>query len=330
MQISTVMGTMDSSELGTTLMHEHVLIANHTMRIAYRQWFERDRFMEYAVRMLKNAKQYGIDTIVDATPIDLGRDLSIMREASEKSGVNIIPCTGFYWMPQVALQDKSPEFIAEILIQDLEEGIEGSDVKAQFIKYATVGPELTEYDRKIGKASAIASNKTGAFIYTHTNQKNGNSQADFFEAEGVAPERLVIGHMGDTEDYEYIRGIMDRGHYIGMDRFSAHVLEPENYIEDEKRAKVVADLIKEGYGNGMVISQDVACFLDYTGFQNVGNRFPVVMAQDLDEYKVQFNYIPKYVYDMFRDCGVEDGDIKRLTVDNPRDIFEGKPLRKAG
>lgn len=327
MKISTVLGTIDSSELGITLMHEHVLIANHTLRIAYPKWFERDVFIQYAVRMLKNAKESGIDTIVDATPIDLGRDLSIMQEVSEKSGVHIIPCTGFYWSPQVSLQDKSPEFISEILINDIENGIEGSDIKAQFIKFATVGPELTEYDRKIGKAAALASNATGVFIYTHTNQKNGISQIDFFESEGVSPERVVIGHMGDTEDYEYIRSIMDRGHYIGMDRFSSHVLEPENYLEDEKRAKVVAELIKEGYGKGMVISQDVACFLDYTGFQNVGNRFPVVMSQDLDDYKVQFNYIPKYVYKMFQDCGMTERDIERLMADNPRDIFEGKSCR---
>lgn len=85
MKISTVLGTIDSSELGITLMHEHVLIANHTLRIAYPKWFERDVFIQYAVRMLKNAKESGIDTIVDATPIDLGRDLSIMQEVSENA-----------------------------------------------------------------------------------------------------------------------------------------------------------------------------------------------------------------------------------------------------
>ena len=328
MRVNTVLGQVDSSELGAVLMHEHILILDRNMSTAYSKWFDRNMFIRHAVQMCRNAKQYGINTIVDATPIDLGRDLSVMREVSEKAEINIIPCTGFYWHIQFALHDKSPEFLAEILVNDIENGIEGTDVKAQFIKYATAGPELTEYDRKLGKAAAIASNTTGAFIYTHTNQKNGMSQVDFFDSEGVAPERLVIGHMGDTDDYEYIQSILDRGHRIGMDRFGGHVLYPENYIEDERRAKTVSYFMDKGYGDGMVLSHDACGFIDYTEKHNLGNVFPEVMAQDLDEYKVQYSYIPKYVFEMFRDCGMNDNDIKRLMVDNPRKIFEKQKFIK--
>lgn len=324
MLVNTVLGSVDSTKIGRTLMHEHILIANHTLRKAYKCWFDEDMFFKYAVTMLKNAKMYGIDTIVDATPIDLGRDLDIMRKVSEKSGVNIIAATGFYWPLQISLSDKSPEFIADIMINDLENGMEGTEVKAQFIKYSTVNPDLTDYDKKIGEAVAIAHKRTGAMIYTHTGNKNGMSQIEFFRANGVDLSKLIVGHMGDTEDYEYIHSVLAAGCRIGLDRFGAHNLEPEYYIEDERKAKVIANLISQGYIDKMVISHDVACYLDYSGYQNVGNLFQGVMERDLNKFLFQFNYIPKYVYNMFKECGITESEIDHIMVKNPQRIFEGK------
>ena len=324
MKVNTVLGPIESDQLGFTLMHEHIIIANHTLRRAYPAWFDHDVFMEYVLHLCRNAKEAGIDTITEATPIDLGRDLELMQEVSEKSGLNIIPCTGFYWNFQVSLGDKSPEFIAQILIDDLTKGMDGTSYKAQFIKWATVGPELSDYDRKIGTATAIAAKETGAMIYTHTNNKNGLSQVDFFEEQGVDLSHVVIGHMGDTEDLDYIRSVLNRGVRIGSDRISACHLEPEFYMADEKRARVIGQLAKEGYLGRIVLSHDVCGYLDYSGYQDRWNPFTENMSRDLNTFTHQWRYIPTTFYPMLREAGIDEGGIRQLMVENPRAIFEGR------
>ncbi len=146
---------------------------------------------------------------------------------------------------QVAFADKSAEFLSEILIDDLTKGMEGTEFKAAYIKYSTNSSELTDYDRKLGRAAVIAQIATGVPIYTHTSNKNGMSQINFFKEQGVDLSKVVIGHMGDTNDLEYIRGIADTGVRIGMDRFAADTVMPEEYLDSKLRAQTVIDLWKK-------------------------------------------------------------------------------------
>ena len=96
MKIPTVTGLMDTSQLGYTLIHEHaVTCCDWSMRMCLRgQFCQEDRLLEMAVIQLKKAKAAGIDTIVDGTPINLGRDIRLIRQASERSGVRVIVSTG--------------------------------------------------------------------------------------------------------------------------------------------------------------------------------------------------------------------------------------------
>lgn len=81
MLIPTVTGKVDSSELGYTLMHEHaVTCCDWSMRMCLKSQFcQEERLLEMAVTQLKKAKAAGIDTIVDGTPINLGRDVRLIR-----------------------------------------------------------------------------------------------------------------------------------------------------------------------------------------------------------------------------------------------------------
>ena len=96
-KINTVLGQITPYEMGKTLMHEHVVFgyggwyANNTITP-----FNRDKCIKIALNYMKELKTYGIDTIVDATPNDCGRDVELLREVSEKSGINIICSTGLY------------------------------------------------------------------------------------------------------------------------------------------------------------------------------------------------------------------------------------------
>ena len=95
-QINTVLGPMDTKDLGFTLMHEHILIANWSMRQAFADWVDFEAHMKRAVSDVCAAKERGVGTIVDLTPINLGRDIHVIREVAEKAEMPIIAATGLW------------------------------------------------------------------------------------------------------------------------------------------------------------------------------------------------------------------------------------------
>src|SRR6266705_4935448 len=90
--------------------------------------------------------------------------------------------------------------------------------------------------------------------HTHAASEVGLNQQDVFESEGADLRRVIIGHSGDSEDLTYLRKIMDRGSYIGMDRFGVDI-----FLAGDKRVATVAKLCEAGYAEKMVLSHDAAC-----------------------------------------------------------------------
>ena len=158
MKIPTVTGLMDTSQLGYTLIHEHaVTCCDWSMRMCLRgQFCQEDRLLEMAVIQLKKAKAAGIDTIVDGTPINLGRDIRLIRQASERSGVRVIVSTGFYHQEDPWLTWKPREEIYGYLANECEHGVEETDILPGILKCAVdhLGPGRP--DRCPGLASRRA------------------------------------------------------------------------------------------------------------------------------------------------------------------------------
>ena len=95
--VNSVLGNIEPKDLGFTLMHEHIISMNSSMAQAFPQWFNRQETISKAIKQLQYTKSLGLHTIVDATPINLGRDIRMLEEISQKTGVNIIASTGFYF-----------------------------------------------------------------------------------------------------------------------------------------------------------------------------------------------------------------------------------------
>ena len=96
-QIQTVRGALDSSQLGTTLMHEHVFVLDTEIVQNYpEEWGAEEKRVADAVTRLNELKSRGVDTIVDLTVIGLGRYIPRIKEIAGKSGINIIVATGIY------------------------------------------------------------------------------------------------------------------------------------------------------------------------------------------------------------------------------------------
>ena len=162
--------------------------------------------------------------------MDLGRDIDLIAGVARRSRVHVIVATGVWWMPQRYFSAHGVDDVAALFIRDITEGIGTSGVKAAIIKCATDTAGVTPVIENILRASARAQKATGVPISTHTwaAGRTGEAQQAIFAQEGVDLSRVIIGHSGDSDDLRYLRGLMERGSTIGMDRFGLeHFLPTE-------------------------------------------------------------------------------------------------------
>ncbi len=192
---------------------------------------------------------------------------------------------------------------------DCSTSLAETGVKAGIFKCATDEPGVTEGVERVLRSVAQAHRATGVPISTHTHahSRRGIDQQDIFEQEGVDLTRVVIGHSGDTTDLDYLKEIMNRGSFIGMDRFGIDVLLP---FED--RVNTVAALCEQGFAGQMVLSHDAACFNDWLP----QDALPVMTPN------WHYLHITRDVIPALKARGVTDEQVKQMMVDNPRRIFE--------
>jgi phosphotriesterase-related protein len=308
--VNTVAGPINTSNLGFTLMHEHILV--HSPGVAQNfAVMDRAAEIESAVQKLKDVQSRGVSTLVDLTPADW-RDIPFVKEVVSRSGMQVIVATGIYWeVPHDfrAESGRSVEYIADLFIRDISEGIMDTGVKAGIIKCATDQPGVTPDVERILRSAAKAHRATGVPISTHTHPASevGLKQQDVFENEGVDLSRTIIGHSGDTEDTNYLKQLCDRGSYIGMDRFGIDI-----YLETAKRVATIKKMCEMGYAEKMVLSHDAACYFAWAD--------PALRAKLIPNW--HFNHIPDDVIPALLESGVSREQVKAMTIDNPCRIFE--------
>jgi phosphotriesterase-related protein len=305
--IQAATGPLDTEQMGFTLTHEHVLVAAAYMRMQYPERFDRPANLAEAVTDLKAAHDAGVRTIVDLTPINLGRDAALIREASELSGVQIIVATGVYWIPDLYFMGQSVDAMAELFTRDIEEGIGTTGVRAGVIKCATQ-PSVDRYNERVLRASAQAHRRTGVPIGTHTFPENrtGLDQIRVFREEGVDLGRVIIGHSDDSADIDYLDQVIQSGANCGMDRIG--IPWPRT---SEQRADMVAALVERGYADRITLSHD----------SGVIDGMPREMRRDRSP-DWHYSFIPTTFLGMLRERGVSDEAIAQMTVGTPRRIFE--------
>lgn len=307
--VQGVLGPIDTGALGFTLMHEHVLIADWSMRQAFADYVDVPHVLDEASAALREASEHGVRTIVDLTPINIGRDVHVLREVARRSGVQIIAATGFYWQDEPWMEAWDHDTLLSYLLRDIRDGIQGTDSRAGIIKCATDRHGVTDLNRRLLEVAARAHRRTGAPISTHTSAAHhvGLAQQDVFEAEGVDLQRVVIGHCGDSSDLDYLEKILRRGSTIGMDRFGIDIILPT-----KQRVDTIVELCKRGFAAQMVLSHDASCYIDWFPREMVRKAVP------------NWNYlhIPDDVVPALRERGVGEEPIRQMTVDNPRRFFE--------
>jgi phosphotriesterase-related protein len=317
-QVQLTDGTVEVSALGTTLIHEHVLVGMPGWNMDLKApKFVRSEAMARAVDRIQELHGYGCNSMIDPCPMDIGRDAEFIAEVAQRSGVNIVCATGVYneseGMPYT-FRMMPAEDILELYVKEITEGIGDTGVKAGVIKIATYG-EPSEYERKMISVATQASLLTGVPIISHTHAaSHGHDQIDIVEACHGHADCMVVGHSGDRDDHEYQASIARRGAFVGLDRFGLDFL-----LSDDLRMKNLMELVAAGFRDQVVISQDYpVCLL---------GRFGVDLSRIAPNWGI--THIFKSIIPRLKEMGLTDEDVKTILVSNPKRLFANAASQKA-
>src|SRR5947208_8053441 len=260
--VQTVKGPVEAEELGVVLIHEHLRFRDEAVAAEWPDRYDEQAELDAALQAVDAAGSRGVQTIVDPTAMFGGRDVRFMARVSEQTGVRVVACTGIYsydYLPHY-FENRDVDVMAEHFVSDLQEGIQGTDIRAAFLKCAADAPGVTEHVEKIHRAVARASVQTGAPIMAHSMPAVGTGprQVEIFAEEGVDLARVQIAHCGDTEHVGRIEGLIDRGVYVGLDRYGL-----EMFLPIDKRNATAAELLRRGHAERLMISQDYCATIDW-------------------------------------------------------------------
>ncbi len=311
--VETVQGAVDGEQLGVVLVHEHVRFRDEAVAAEWPDRYDEAAELEAALEAVAAAKSRGVQTIVDPTAMFGGRDVRFMKRVADQSGVRIIACTGIYsydYLPHY-FANRDIDAMAEHFISDLRQGIQGTDIRAAFLKCAADAAGVTENVEKIHRAVARASLATGAPIMAHSMPAVATAprQLEIFLEEGVDPARIQIAHCGDTDDVDYIERLIEAGVYVGLDRYGL-----EMYLPIDRRNATAAELLRRGHSERLMISQDYCATIDW---------FPPEAAETFAAHGAIRNWSMTLVFDevvpALREQAVLDDNLfQTVFVENPK------------
>jgi len=311
--VETVQGAVEAQELGLTLVHEHVRFRDEAVAAEWPGRYDEQAELDAALEAVAAAKAKGVQTIVDPTAMFGGRDVRFMRRVAEETGVRIVACTGIYsydYLPHY-FENRDVDAMAEHFVADIQEGIQGTDIKAAFLKCAADAAGVTDHVEKIHRAVARASVRTGAPIMAHSMPAVGTGprQVEIFQEEGVDLGRVQIAHCGDTDDVGYIEALIEKGVYVGLDRYGL-----EMYMPIAKRNATAAELLRRGHAERLMISQDYCATIDW---------FPPEAAEVFEANGAIRNWSMTLVFDevvpaLREQDAMDDATFDTVFVENPR------------
>ncbi len=329
-KIQTVLGPIKPSALGVTLTHEHLLIDLSTLfdppqeasaraiyhapltqeTLGYIRYYHASNSENYKLLDMDTAiaeaslyRQRGGVSLVDATSIGIARDPVGLARISRTAGINIVMGAAFYvddaHPPYVAESDE--EELAEQIIRDVSEGVDGSGIRSGIIGEVGCSWPLTANERKVLRAAATAQRVTGAPILIHPG-RNEHSPLRIMETldeAGADLSRAIIGHLDRTVfERDTLRAIGEAGCYFEWDLFgsesSYYRLNPSiHHPNDATKLDDIQWLISEGYGGKIVIAHDICSkhrLLKYGGhgyFYILEQIVPTMRARGFSEDSIQ-------------------------------------------
>ena len=322
-KINTVLGLISPEDLGSTLVHEHIIASQPGWECdPLSRPYDRGKMVQRCLRALSPVKTFGLGAIIDATPVDLYRDVEILKEVSEQLQIHIVCSTGRYTEARGKwgyLKGRSSNGVGDMVselydgfMQEITQGIGQSAVKPGVIKVATGLNCISSIEEAVLRAAARAAKETGLPIITHTEDGTmGPEQAALLIGEGVDPKRIMIGHMCGNPSLQYQMDVLNQGVNIAFDRFGI-----ELFLPDKIRIAMLIGLLGVGYEDRIMLSHDyIGCSSGRGGKLPEGGIRQIANWSYVNVFR---NIIPA-----LKEAGVTDVQIKTMMVDNPRRLLSG-------
>lgn len=325
--VNTVLGPVSADELGKTLMHEHFFFGYPGYNGNSHYPVDKEEILRVGLEVADTVKSHGVKTVVDATPNDTGRDPELLKEIAEKTGLNIICSTGYYYEGEGAPAyfkfkqglGTAEDEIYEMFMNEITKGIGKTGIKPGVIKLASGKDAISDYEEMFFRIGARVQKETGISIITHTQEGTmGPEQAELLVSEGADPNRIVIGHMDGNTDINYHLRTMEYGVFSGFDRIGI-----QGFVGapmDKDRIGTLAGLIGLGYADQITMSHDTV-----NHWLGKPVEFPGELA-DLVK-----NWYPGHIFDniipALKQGGVNDEELETILVKNPNCIFGGKEAK---
>ena len=337
MIVQTVTGSVDSSELGLVLPHEHLhndasvaysespdptvaqllsgpISAQHAWLLHDNPYHSADNCrVDDAVAVLSDLKAFadnGGSTIVDLTPPGIGRRPEILERYSHESDVRVVMGSGWY------LEPTHPAEVASLGVDGLASGLIAEFTcddgpRPGVIGEIGVSPSFTTAEAKALRAACVAQREVDVPLFVHLPgwQRRGHEVLDIVIDEmGVEPSAVVLCHMdpsGNDPDYQCALG--DRGVYLEFDMIGMPFEFPGEGQSPSPAdtALAVAGLIGGGYRQQLLLSHDLFLKSMLRAFGGNGLAYvPVSFAARLVR------------------SGIDPQHVSSLMRDNPRSLFE--------
>jgi 5-phospho-D-xylono-1,4-lactonase len=226
----TVLGDIESTEMGLTYSHEHIVIEES---------FPTDGNVDFLLNdiskissELAHLKKLGVSTMIDTMPANAGRNVLKLAEVSRNSGIQIVAPTGVHleiYYPKHHWQfDYSEDQLSDLFIADVEKGIDRYDYngpivdrtehKAGLVKFASGDEKFSKHQEKIFRAVVNCHRETGCPILTHTNNGlQALEQANLFAKLGADFNHVVLSHTDRNKDLVYQHDLMQTGVSVEYD-----------------------------------------------------------------------------------------------------------------
>ena len=333
----TVLGAVEPDRLGFTLMHEHLYLdlrRNHLpgpdLSPDERAVWEADldlSNLHMARRALPLLDNYVLDTeddaiaevshfrdlegqtIVDVTSRGLGRDPEALKNASIATGLNIVMGSGWYqkvFHPD-DMDSRSVETLTDEIVHDVTVGVGDTGIRSGIIGEIGVnGDPITDNETRSVRAAAKASLLTGAAISFHSPPLKPEKHAvlDIVEEEGADLSRTILGHScAMADDVPFMLELLARGVYIQFDTLGV-VNTTEQPGRDHLVATSIPQLIEAGYGDRILLSQDVCWKSHLRKYGGSG-----------------YTYIQETFLPYLSALGVSDEAQRQIMVENPRRVL---------
>jgi phosphotriesterase-related protein len=307
-RVQTVRGPIEPGSLGWTLPHEHTAIALWHIANRWDYW-ELRRDEPVIVEELAAFAASGGSGLVDLTLPGVGRDPAWLVRLAEATGLHIVTGTGWYreaHYPAEALIDRrSVDDLAEEMVREATQGIGETGIRAGIIgEIGTDKPWLSAREERVHRAAARAARRTGLAITTHAVQSTvGLDQLTVFEEEGADLSRVVIGHADSNPSAAYHRAIVERGATVEFD-FLGMSFTPLERHGEARVIESICDLLAGGHAGRILLSQDVCHDSQLRHYGGHG-----------------YTYLGESFLPRLKAAGVNDDEIRTITVDNPRRLL---------